>query len=142
MHYHLHKVNPEKLYSADYSKKHWIFPRNFQAAKNIRRTGDVNHDKQGVFLFNFFYADNVDQNLGIWEYTAGWFEDQTGLHNSTLLRTQEDGSRLYSVINHCRWDKLSDVLPSLIFKRTFKTYVLANLEANNTAPTPILYKLA
>lgn len=111
-------------------------------AKNIRKMGDVDHDKQGVFLFNFFYADNVDQNLKIWEYTAGWFEDQTGLNNSTLLRTQENDDRLYSVINHCRWDKLSDVLPSLIFKPTFKSYVLANFEANNTAPIPILYKLA
>lgn len=111
-------------------------------ARNIRRMGNVNHNKQGVFLFNFFYADNIDQNLNIWEYTAGWFEDQTGLDNSTLLRTQEENSRLYSVINHCRWDKLSDVLPSLIFKPTFKNYVLANFEANNTAPIPILYKLA
>lgn len=111
-------------------------------AKNIRKMGDVDHDKQGVFLFNFFYADHVDQNLKIWEYTAGWFEHETKLDNSTLLRTQEDDSRLYSVINHCRWDKLSDILPSLIFKSTFKSYVLANFEANNTAPMPILYKLA
>lgn len=111
-------------------------------AKNIRRMGDVNHDKQGVFLFNFFYADNVAQNLKVWEYTAGWFQDQTGLDNSTLLRTQNDDKRLYSVINHCRWDKLSDILPFLIFKATFKTYVLANFEVNNTTPIPILYKLA
>lgn len=111
-------------------------------AKNIRKMGDVNHNKQGVFLFNFFHADDVDQNLKVWEYTAGWFEDQTGLDNSTLLRTQEDDNRLFSVINHCRWDKLSDVLPSLIFKDSFKKYVLANFEANNTGPIPILYKLA
>lgn len=111
-------------------------------AKNIRKMGDVDHHKQGVFLFNYFYADDVNQNLKVWEYTAGWFENQTGLDNSTLFRTQEEGNRLYSVINHCRWDKLSDILPSLIFKSTFKTYVLANFEANNTAPIPILYKLA
>lgn len=111
-------------------------------AKNIRRIDAVNHGRQGVFLFNFFYADDVAQNLDIWEYTAGWFEHETKLDNSTLLRTQEDGSRLYSVINHCRWNKLSDILPSLLFKRTFRTYVLANFEANSTAPMPILYKLA
>ena len=111
-------------------------------AKNIRKMGDVDHTRQGVFLFNYFYADSIKQNLKIWEYTAGWFEDQTSLNNSTLLRTQEDDNRLYTVINHCRWDRLSDVLPSLIFKRTFKTYVLANFEANNTGPMPTLYKLA
>lgn len=110
-------------------------------AKNIRRMGGVDHNRQGVFLFNFFYSDDVDINLKVWEYTAGWFEQETKLDNSTLLRTQEDDSRLYNVINHCRWDKLSQVIPSLLFKRSFRSYVLANFEANNTAPIPILYKL-
>jgi hypothetical protein len=48
----------------------------------------------------------------------------------------------YNIINHCRWDRLRDVVPSPIFKRTFRTYVLANFEANRVAAMPILYRMA
>jgi hypothetical protein len=48
----------------------------------------------------------------------------------------------YTVINHCRWDHYRDVLPSLLFKPSFRRFVLASFEANDTAATPILYRLA
>ena len=64
----------------DLSSYHFIFN-----AKNLRRIDNVNHKKNGVFLFNFFVAKNKEQNLGIWEYTAGWFQDQANLNNSTLF---------------------------------------------------------
>jgi hypothetical protein len=54
-------------------------------ASNVKRIGSVDRTRDGVFLFNFFFADRLDQNLAVWEYTAGWFEDQTGLRNSTVL---------------------------------------------------------
>ncbi len=111
-------------------------------ADNPRMIGPVDHTKQGVFLFNFFYADDIAQNLGIWEYTAGWFTDQTGLDNSCLLAPAKGENTDYTVINHCRWDRLMDILPSIIFKRSFKTYVENNFNANRTAPIPILYKRA
>ena len=114
-------------------------------ARRIAPTGDVDHTRDGVFLFNYFIADKLEQNLKIWEYTAGWFSDQTGLDNSTLIVPEADTDPKtcpHSVINHCRWDSLKDVLPSLLFKRSFKTFVLDNFEANNTAATPILYRLA
>ena len=119
------------------STYHFIF-----GAKNLRRIGNVNHKKNGVFLFNFFVAKNKAQNLGIWEYTAGWFQDQTNLTNSTLFDSVDSAEDTYSVINHCRWNAFFDILPSLIFKKTFKTYVLDNFEANEVAAIPILYKLA
>jgi hypothetical protein len=34
------------------------------------------------------------------------------------------------------------VLPSLMFKKTFHSYVLDNFAANNVAAMPILYRLA
>lgn len=111
-------------------------------ATNARQMGPVDHQKQGVFLFNYFFADNTDQNLAIWEYTAGWFEKETNLHNSTLLLPKQGEPSDYNVINHCRWDNLSDILPSLLFKNSFNTYVLANFHANQVAPIPILYKMA
>ena len=111
-------------------------------ARNVKRIGAVDHGRDGVFLFNYFYADSPAQNLAVWEYTAGWFQRETGLDNSTVLMpTQADLSE-YTLINHCRWDALMDVLPSLVFKRSFRDFVLAHFDANDTAPMPILYKLA
>jgi len=111
-------------------------------AVNFRRIGAVDHSRGGVFLFNFFAADSLEQNLAVWEYTAGWFTDQTGLDNSTLLVPDPDENSDYTVINHCRWDHLWDIMPSLLFKRSFKDYVIRNFDANQTGPVPILYRLA
>jgi len=110
-------------------------------ATNAKRIGEVNHLKQGVFLFNYFYADDTQQNLEVWNYTAGWFEKETQLDNSVLMLPINKDDSDYNVINHCRWDKLTDILPSLIFKKTFKPYVLDNFYANNVGAMPILYKL-
>lgn len=110
------------------------------AGRNSRRIGDVDHSRDGVFLINYFYADRTEQNLAVWEYTAGWFQDQTGLDNSILLLP--DGDTDYTVLNHCRWERLRDILPALLFKRSFRRYVLAHFEANDTAAMPILYRLA
>lgn len=112
------------------------------AAINRRRIGPVDHARDGVFLFNYFYADDIEQNLDVWQYTAGWFQDQTGLDNSTLLVPVDPNATDYTIINHCRWDRLRDIVPSLLFKRSFRDYVLAHFEANRTAPIPILYRLA
>lgn len=111
-------------------------------AANERRIGPVDHTRDGVFLFNYFFADEAARNLAVWEYTAGWFQDQTGLDNSTLLMPLESEQVPYTVINHCRWDGLMDILPSLLLKRDFHRFVLANFEANATAAIPILYRLA
>ncbi|WP_425391852.1 hypothetical protein [Ekhidna sp.] len=121
----------------DLSSFHFIYH-----AENIRRIDTVNHQKKGVFLFNYFVAEDTNQNLDIWEYTAGWFQDQTGLDNSTLFSSVDDKPQEFSVINHCRWDSFMNIIPSLILKKTFKTYVLDNFEANNVAANPVLYKLA
>jgi hypothetical protein len=109
---------------------------------NIRRIGSVDHGRRGVFLFNFFLAASESQNLDVFDYTAGWFQDETNLDNSELMRpiTQE-GAR-YTLINHARWNRLIDVLPSLLFKPSFARYVLKHFEANRTAAMPILYRLA
>jgi len=46
----------------------------------------------------------------------------------------------YTIINHCRWDRLTDFLPALLLKRSFHTYLQANFDANDVAPIPILYR--
>jgi hypothetical protein len=110
--------------------------------RNGRRIGPVDHSRDGVFLFNFFFADKLEQNLAVWEYTAGWFSDQTGLDNSTLLLPERTSESPFTVINHCRWDGPADIIPSLLFKPSFRSYVLRHFEANSTAAMPILYRLA
>lgn len=111
-------------------------------AINVKKIDTVNHKKQGVFLFNYFYADNLQQNLDVWEYTAGWFQQETGLNNSTVLLPQGNKTSKYTIINHCRWDKMSDILQSLLFKKSFHSYVLDNFYFNKVAAMPILYKMA
>ncbi|MGH8226263.1 MAG: hypothetical protein ACRER1_08955 [Gammaproteobacteria bacterium] len=111
-------------------------------ASNARRIGPVDHGRRGVFFFNYFFADDIEQNLAVWNYTAGWFEQETGLHNSTVLLPLAGEDSQYTIINHCRWDRLRDFFPSLLFKRSFRDYVEANFEANHTAPIPVLYRLA
>ena len=112
------------------------------SASNTRRIGPVDHSRNGVFLFNYFYADSLDINLQVWNYTAGWFQDQTGLDNSTVLLPDEANQVPYTIINHCRWDGLRNILPALLFNRSFKPFVLNNFEQNNTAAIPVLYNLA
>lgn len=111
-------------------------------AWNARSLGEVNKKRDGVFLFNYFYADDVAKLLPVWEYTAGWFEAKTGLDNSTLLIPAEGEKSQYGIINHCRWDHWRDVLPDLRFRPTFRRYVLANFYANGIVPMPVLYRLA
>ena len=111
------------------------------AGGNPRRIGSVDHTRQGVFLFNYFSAANVESNLEAWQYTAGWFQDETGLDNSTVIEPVEGASSPYTLINHCRWDHYRDVLPSLIFKRSFHTFVLRVFGDHGVAPRPILYRL-
>jgi hypothetical protein len=112
------------------------------AASNVKRIGAVDHHRGGVFLFNYFHADSLEQNLAVWEYTAGWFQKETGLDNSTVLAPIQPDLSQYTLINHCRWNRLSDILPALVFKRSFRDFVLAHFDVNDTAPMPILYKLA
>ncbi|MEQ8471725.1 MAG: hypothetical protein RIC35_11090 [Marinoscillum sp.] len=114
----------------------------FQEATNLKRIGPVDHTRQGVFLFNFFHGALLKQTIGIWHFTAGWFMQETNLDNSTVLLPNDPETSDYTIINHCRWDSMKDILPALIFKRTFKSYVLDNFYANKVGAMPILYELA
>ena len=109
-------------------------------AKNANRIDEVSKDSNGIFLFNYFYAEETQTLLDVWEYTAGWWTAKANLTNSTPIQPVEAGSQ-YNLINHCRWDKLIDVLPSLIFKPSLNNFVLKNFTVNNIVAMPILYKL-
>jgi hypothetical protein len=109
-------------------------------ARNTVRLGDVDHRPDHVFLFNYFYADDDADLIPVFAYTAGWFQAKTGLPNSTLLQPLEKEPTDNGIINHASWPGFPAFLPSLIFRPTFRRFVLANFAANHIAAQPILYR--
>lgn len=112
------------------------------AAGNAARIADVDHTADRWFLFNYFHCNDAKTVYDVWEYTAGWFQRHTALPDSTLLRPLPGEPTDYSVINHASWPTLRVFLPSLLFRRTFRTFVLANFKANDVAAQPIIYRRA
>lgn len=110
------------------------------AGSNVKRIGAVDHQRPGVFLFNFFSGPDATATLAAWQYTAGWFEEKTGLDNSTVILPEPQGSSPFTIVNHCRWDRLTSVLPALILRRSFRSFVLATFAASRVVPHPILYR--
>jgi len=113
------------------------------AARNAKRIGDVDRDRQGLFLFNYFVADDKELALRLFDHLAGWYEVETGLDNSTLLVPLEGERSDYLAINHARWDQsLPRFLSRQLLKKSFRTFVQANLAANRVGSMPVLYRLA
>jgi hypothetical protein len=112
-------------------------------ARDAKRIGEVDKTRKGVFLFNYFVGDDARTTLELWDYLAGWYTVETGLDNSTLLVPLEGEPSDYVAINHARWDgSLPGVLLAQLSKKSFRTYLLANLEANQVGAMPVLYRLA
>jgi hypothetical protein len=113
------------------------------AARNVRRVGDVDKTRPGLFLFNYFAGGDPGLAVELWDYLAGWYEAETGLDNSTLLEPLEGEQSDYLMINHARWDgSLPLFMARQLPKKTFRSYVLANLKAHHLAAMPVLYRLA
>ena len=118
------------------AREHYLMP-----ARCLRRVGDVDKTRPGLFLFNFFVAEDPAVALDLWDRLAAWYAVETGLDNSTLLGPT--GPADYVFVNHARWDtSLPRFALGQFGKRSFFTYVLANLRANHVAAMPILYRLA
>lgn len=123
---------------------------NCFVAKNPKRIAEVDKTRNGIFLFNHFFAADVDAKgtsgtnvlLDVWEYTAGWWTAKANLTNSTPLQPLDGEATPYSLVNHCRWDRISQVLPHLLFRPSMGKFVLGNFTANNIVAMPILYRLA
>lgn len=116
------------------------------AADNAARIADVDHDSDRWFLFNYFFCDSPHDPSAtvydVWRYTAGWFQRHTALPDSLLLRPQPGEPSDYTVVNHASWPTLRVFLPSLLFRRSFRSFVLANFKANDVAAQPIIYRRA
>jgi hypothetical protein len=110
-------------------------------ARCVRRIGDVDKTRQGLFLFNYFVAEDPEVALELWDYLAQWYVVETGLRNSTLLAPIGDAD--YVFVNHARWDSsLPTFMVRQMAKPSFYNYVLANMRANRTGAMPLLYRLA
>ena len=48
-------------------------------ARCPKRVGEVDKTRQGLFLFNYFVADDAAVALQLWEHLAGWYAVETGL---------------------------------------------------------------
>ncbi|HEX9289879.1 MAG TPA: hypothetical protein VF904_10165 [Anaeromyxobacteraceae bacterium] len=113
------------------------------AARNAKRMGDVDKTRQGLFLFNYFVADDAERALRLWDHLAAWYQVETGLDNSTLLVPLEGERSDYLAINHARWDEsVPRFMSRQLLKRSFRTFVQANLAANRVGAMPVLYRLA
>lgn len=107
---------------------------------NAGLLGDVDHTQNHCYLFNYFYADDRETLLKVWEYTAGWFQANTALPNSALMRPVDGEPADYGLVNHASWPNWRTFLPSLIFRPTYRNFVLANFKANAVAAQPTIYR--
>ena len=85
-------------------------------AQNKIKIAEVDKNTNGVFSFQLFYSNNEKTVLDVWKYTAGWWTANANLTNSTPLSPLNKKCE-YSLINHCKWNRLIDILPILILGR-------------------------
>jgi hypothetical protein len=111
-------------------------------ARNVKRVGDVEKRRKGVFLFNYFVGEDSQVTLALWDYLAGWYAVETRMDNSTLLLPLEGERSDYTIINYARWDGLLSFMWQQLTKKSFRTYMLTNLDVNQVGAMPILYHLA
>jgi hypothetical protein len=110
-------------------------------AECIRDLGEVDKTRSGTYLFNHFVTETTrEEALALWDELAGWYAVETDLDNSTLLAPRGDSAFVF--VNHARWPhRLPWVMLHQLPKRSFRTYVLANLKANHVTAYPVLSKV-
>jgi hypothetical protein len=110
------------------------------AARNIKRVGDVDKCRPGTFLFNYFIGEDQRVVLELWDYLAGPGRDGPGqLHGARPLEGEASN---FIIINHAPWDgSLVSVLARQLAKKSFRCYVLGNLDANQLGALPVIYRL-
>jgi hypothetical protein len=111
-------------------------------ARNARRIADVAHSQGRLYLFNHFVAHDEEIAVALWEHLAAWYQRETGLDNSMLLAPTEERRSTFNLVNHAAFDLSLPTLARRQFaKRSFFTYVRANLATNAVTAQPVLYRL-
>jgi hypothetical protein len=110
-------------------------------ARCVKCIADVDKTRAGLFLFNYFVAEDADMALKLWDHLTGWFMTETGLDNSTVLQPTDRSQ--YAFVNHARWDHGVPRLWLRMFtKPSFWWFVQKNMNENRTASMPTLCRLA
>jgi hypothetical protein len=110
-------------------------------ARCVKCIADVDKSRPGLFLFNYFVAEDADVALKLWDHLTGWFMTETGIDNSTVL--QPTGDSQYAFVNHARWDYGVPRLWLRMFtKPSFWSFVQKNMNENRTGSMPTLCRLA
>lgn len=107
----------------------------------MKSLGDVDKGPGGLFLLNYFVAEDPEVALALWEHLAAWYQWATGLDNSTLLAPLEPDDFVF--VNHARWDRaLPRVALDQVLRPGFRSFVLPNLLVNRTGAMPVLLRHA
>jgi hypothetical protein len=110
-------------------------------ARCVKCIADVDKTRPGLFLFNYFVAEDADMALKLWDHLTGWFMTETGIDNSTVLQPTHRSQ--YAFVNHARWDHGVPRLWLRMFtKPSFWSFVQKNMNENRTGSMPTLCRLA
>jgi hypothetical protein len=113
---------------------------NEVAARCVKSIGDVDKEHPGLFLFNYFVAEDTQVALDLWDWLAAWFQTEAGVDNSTVLQPTEPAG--FAFVNHARWSIPLPQLAVRLARPSFRTFVLANLLTNRTGTMPNFYHRA
>jgi hypothetical protein len=110
-------------------------------ARCVKCIADVDKTRPGLFLFNYFVAEDAEMALKLWDHLTGWFMTETGIDNSTVLQPTDRSE--YAFVNHARWDYGVPRLWLRMFtKPSFWSFVQKNMNENRTGSMPTLCRLA
>jgi hypothetical protein len=108
-------------------------------ARNARRIADVPSGEK-LHLFNHFLAESAGA-LDVWDYVAGWYQQEMRLRNSEVLAPIDPHSSPFAFINHASWNmSLPRFISRQLARRSFRSFVLANLRENDVGSLPYLYR--
>jgi hypothetical protein len=111
-----------------------VFP-----VRNIKKIKDVDRDRGGVFLFNFFSADDTGNLLNAWDRTAQWWSSETAMRNSELMVPLQAQVSEYAMINNARWDDVGPAVKALR-RPVDQEFVGFDVELTGVTTMPSLYR--
>jgi hypothetical protein len=106
---------------------------------NVRRIADVPANGR-LHLFNHFLTDREDA-LEVWDYLAGWYQREMRLTNSEVIAPNDPETTPFAFINHASWNmSVARFIARQLSRRSFRSFVIANLRANDIWALPYLYR--
>lgn len=112
-------------------------------AVNTKRFGEIHATQNGLFLFNYLVAEDAETLMDLWDYLTDWYRVEMNLENSLLLEPVKSEASDYAALNYAHFNgSLAGFLAKQMSKKSFRNYLLANLDAHHVGAMPILYRLA